>query len=235
MIPIIKREINSFFSTTIGYFAIAIFLIVNGLFLWVFKGSFNILDSGFADLSPYFELAPWILIFLIPAVCMRAFSDEIRMGTLELLLTKPLTRTQIVLGKYFGAVILIVMAIVPTLLYIYSISKLGNPPGNWDVGSTVGSYIGLLFLVLSYTSIGIFSSIQTSNQIVAFLLGVFLCFVFYFGFEGISGSAFDFSHFGMKAHFDSVERGVIDTGDMIYFFCIAVFFNALTVFKLKKQ
>lgn len=235
MIPIIKREINTFFSSTIGYFVISIFLIINGLFLWVFKGSFNILDSGFADLTAYFELAPWVLLFLIPAVCMRAFSDEIRMGTLELLLTKPLSLPQIVLGKYFGAVILISIALFPTLLYIYTISELGNPSGNWDVGSTIGSYIGLLFLVFSYTSIGIFCSIQTHNQIVAFILSVFLCFVFYFGFEGISTSAFDVSEFGMKAHFDSVARGVLDTRDLFYFLIISVFFIALTVLKLKKQ
>lgn len=235
MIPIIKREINSFFSSTIGYFVISIFLIINGLFLWVFKGSFNIFDSGFADLTSYFELAPWVLLFLIPAVCMRAFSDEIRMGTLELLLTKPLSLKQIVLGKYFGAVILIVVALIPTLLYIYTIHELGNPPGNWDVGSTVGSYIGLLFLVFSYTSIGIFCSILTHNQIVAFILGVFLCFVLYFGFEGISTSSFNISNLGMKAHYDSVARGVLDTRDLFYFLCISVFFIGLTIFKLKKR
>src|SRR5690554_3964022 len=176
MISIIKLEINSFFSSTIGYLVISMFLIINGLFLWAFKGNFNILDSGFADLSPFFELAPWVLLFLIPAVCMRAFSDELKSGTLELLLTKPLTLQQIVLGKYFGAVILILIALLPTLLYVYTISSLGNPPGNFDVGSTIGSYIGLLFLFLTSTSIGIFASTLTQNQIVAFIIAVFLCF-----------------------------------------------------------
>ena len=235
MLTIIKREINSFFSNTIGYLVIAVFLVINGLFLWVFSGNFNILDSGFADLSPYFELAPWVLLFLIPAVCRRAFSDEMKMGTLELLLTKPISLKQIVLGKYFGAVILIVIALIPTILYIFTISELGNPPGNWDVGSTIGSYIGLLFLVFAYTSIGIFSSTLSQNQIVAFIIAVFLCFALYYGFEGFTSSAFDISNLGMKAHFDSVARGVLDTRDLIYFLSVTVFFIALTILKLKKQ
>lgn len=235
MISIIKREINSFFSSTIGYLVIAVFLVINGLFLWVFGGNYNILDSGFADLSPYFELAPWVLLFLIPAVCMRAFSDEIKMGTLELLLTKPISLKQIVLGKYFGAVILIIIALIPTFLYVYTISELGNPPGNWDVGSTIGSYIGLLFLVFAYTSIGIFSSTLSQNQIVAFIIAVFLCFALYYGFEGFTSSTFDISNLGMKAHFDSVARGVFDTRDLIYFLSVTIFFIVLTILKLKKQ
>lgn len=235
MISIIKREINSFFSSTIGYLVIAIFLVINGLFLWVFKGNFNILDSGFADLAPFFELAPWVLLFLIPAVCMRAFSDEMKMGTLELLLTKPLTLRQIVLGKYFGAVILILIALIPTLLYVYTISELGNPAGNFDVGSTVGSYIGLLFLVFTYTAVGIFASTLTQNQIVAFIIAVFLCFALFYGFEGLSTSQLDLSHLGLKAHFDSVSRGVLDTRDLVHFLCVSIFFIALTVLKLKKQ
>lgn len=235
MLTIIKREINSFFSSTIGYLVIAVFLVINGLFLWVFSGNYNILDSGFADLSPFFELAPWVLLFLIPAVCMRAFSDEMKMGTLELLLTKPVSLKQIVLGKYFGAVLLIIIALIPTVLYVFTISELGNPPRNWDVGSTIGSYIGLLFLVFAYTSIGIFSSTLSQNQIVAFIIAVFLCFALYYGFEGFTSSNFNISRLGMKAHFDSVARGVLDTRDLIYFLSITVFFIALTVFKLKKQ
>ncbi|SRX54871.1 gliding motility-associated ABC transporter permease subunit GldF [Aequorivita sp. CIP111184] len=234
MFTLIKREINSFFSSTIGYLVIAVFLVINGLFLWVFNGNFNILDSGFADLSPYFELAPWVLLFLIPAVCMRAFSDEMKMGTLELLLTKPISLQHIVLGKYIGAVILILIALLPTVLYVFTIAELGNPPGNWDVGSTIGSYIGLFFLVLAYTSIGIFSSTLSQNQIVAFIIAVFLCFALYYGFEGFTSSSFNISNLGMKAHFDSVARGVLDTRDLIYFLSVTVFFIALTIFKLKK-
>lgn len=235
MYTIIKREINSFFSSTIGYLVIAVFLVINGLFLWVFGGGFNILDSGFADLSPYFELAPWVLLFLIPAVCMRAFSDEMKMGTMELLLTKPISLKEIILGKYFGAVILIIIALIPTVLYVIAISELGNPPGNLDIGSTIGSYIGLLFLVFSYTSIGIFASTLSQNQIVAFIVAVFLCFALYYGFEGFASSSFDISNLGMKAHFDSVARGVLDTRDLIYFLSITILFIVLTVFKLKTE
>src|SRR5690606_30245484 len=181
MFAILNKEINSFFASPIGYLVIAVFLLLNGLFLWLFKGDFNILDSGFADLSTFFLLSPWILIFLIPAVTMRSFSDEKKQGTLELLLTKPISTLQIVLGKYFGAFILIVIALLPTLLYVFTISKLGAIEGNLDVGSVMGSYFGLLFLVAAYTSIGIFASTLSDNQIVAFIIAVFICFFFYFG------------------------------------------------------
>lgn len=158
MIALVKREINSFFSGPIGYLVIALFLVINGLFLWVFKGEFNIFDAGFADLGTFFELAPWVLLFLIPAVTMRAISDELKAGTMELLLTKPLSLNSIVAGKYVGAFLLILIALLPTLLYIFTISSLGNPQGNWDSGSTLGSYLGLLFLVAAYSAIGIFAS-----------------------------------------------------------------------------
>jgi ABC-2 type transport system permease protein len=238
MIAIIKKEINNFFSSPVGYLVIGLFLIVNGLFLWVFSGNYNILDAGFAELSAFFELAPWVLLFLIPAVCMRAFSDEKKMGTLELLLTKPISLPHIVLGKYFGAVVLIVLALIPTCLYIIAISSLGNPAGNWDLGSTLGSYFGLFFLVLAYTAIGIFSSSLTSNQIVAFLIGIFLCFALYYGFEGLaslSNADLSLESFGMKAHFDSMARGVLDTRDMLYFLSLTVFFTGLTILKLRKE
>jgi len=238
VIPIIKREINSFFSNIMGYLVIGIFLLINGLFLWVFKGGYNIFDAGFADLTPLFELAPWILLFLIPAVTMRAFSEEIKMGTFELLVTKPISLRNIVLGKYFGAVILVCLAILPTLIYIVTISNLGNPTGNWDVGSTLGSYLGLFFLVLGYTAIGIFTSTLSQNQIVAFIIAVLCCFLLYYGFDSL-GSIFNIelniASFGMKAHFDSMGRGVLDTRDIIYFLSIAVFFIALTIKKLQKR
>ncbi len=233
MVPIIKREITSFFSSTIGYLVIAVYLIINGIFLWVFGGGFNILDSGFADLSPYFELAPWVLLFLVPAVCMRTFSDELKMGTLEILLTKPLSVKDIVLGKYLGTLFLIVLALVPTLLYVVTIYELGNPPGNLDVGVTLGAYLGLLFLIMAYTAIGVFASTLSQNQIVAFIIAVFLCFGLYYGFEGFSSSSFDISSWGMKAHFDSVARGILDSRDLVYFVGLSVFFLALTVVKLR--
>ena len=236
MLAILKKEINSFFASPIGYLVIAIFLLLNSLFLWLFKGEFNILDYGFADLSSFFLLSPWILIFLIPAVTMRSFSDEKKQGTLELLLTKPISHLQIVLGKYFGAFLLIILALIPTLLYVYTISELGNPIGNLDVGSTLGSYIGLLFLTAAYTSIGIFASTLSDNQIVAFIIAVFLCFLLYIGFEGLAdvlGSLIE--NFGMASHYKSMSRGVLDTRDIIYFLSITALFLFLTVKRVNTE
>jgi len=237
MIALIKKEINSFFASPIGYLVISIFLVINGLFLWVFNGDFNILNAGFADLSSFFELSPWVLLFLIPSVTMRTFSEENKMGTLELLLTKPISFQNIVLGKYFGAVILILFALLPTLLYVVTISTLGNPMNNWDAGSTLGSYIGLVFLVLAYTSIGIFASTLSQNQIVAFIIAVFICFGMYYGFEGLTSAfnlQFSIEFLGMKAHFSSMARGVLDTRDLIYFLSISVLFLSLTTLNLQK-
>ncbi|WP_291105098.1 MULTISPECIES: gliding motility-associated ABC transporter permease subunit GldF [unclassified Flavobacterium] len=237
MKSIVLREIKSFFGSPIGYLVIAVFLIGNGLFLWVFEGEYNILNSGFADLSPFFTLAPWILIFLIPAVTMRSFSDEKKQGTLELLLTKPLSIWQIVNGKFLGSMLLIVMAIIPTLIYVKVISSLGMPEGNIDMGSTMGSYFGLLFLIAAYSAIGIFTSTLSENQIVAFIVAVFLCFFFYFGFESLATIIPSFrgiiSAFGMQDHFKSMGRGVIDTRDVIYFASVTVLFLSFTVYNLK--
>ena len=237
MKSIVLREIKSFFGSPIGYLVIAVFLIGNGLFLWVFEGEYNILNSGFADLSPFFTLAPWILIFLIPAVTMRSFSDEKKQGTLELLLTKPLSIWQIVNGKFLGSMLLIVMAIIPTLIYVKVISSIGMPEGNIDMGSTMGSYFGLLFLIAGYSAIGIFTSTLSENQIVAFIVAVFLCFFFYFGFEKLATIVPDFrnfiSAFGMQNHFKSMSRGVIDTRDVLYFGSITALFLSFTVFNLK--
>ena len=240
MFAILKKEINSFFASPIGYLVIAVFLLLNGLFLWVFKGDFNILEGGFADLSAFFLLAPWILIFLIPAVTMRSFSDEKKQGTLELLLTKPISHVKIVLGKYFGAFIVIIIALIPTLLYVYAISKLGAPEGNLDVGGVMGSYFGLLFLVASYTAIGVFSSTLSDNQIVAFIIAVFICFFFFFGFEGLSnynifGDAFYIEKLGMESHFKSMSRGVLDTRDILYFLSITFLFILLTKLNIQKH
>lgn len=236
MKAILFREIKSFFGSPIGYLVIGLFLLLNGLFLWVFEGDFNILNSGYADLNPFFTLAPWILIFLIPAVTMRSFSDEKKLGTIELLLTKPLSSWQIVNGKFLGSLFLIIIALLPTLLYVFVISDYGNPPGNIDIGSTLGSYFGLLFLVSSYTAIGIFTSTLSENQIVAFLVAVFLCFLFYFGFEGLasfSGLWADVvAALGMDYHFNSISRGILDTRDVIYFVSITLFFLAATVYQL---
>ncbi|HLV38900.1 gliding motility-associated ABC transporter substrate-binding protein GldG [Xanthomarina sp.] len=230
MFAILRKEINSFFASPIGYLVIALFLLLNGLILWLFKGEFNILDNGFADLSSFFLLAPWVLIFLIPAVTMRSFSDEKKQGTLELLVTKPISLFNIVLGKYFGAFILILIALLPTLLYVYTVYQLGNPIGNIDIGSTLGSYFGLLFLVAAYTAIGVFTSTLSDNQIVAFIAAVFISIIFYIGFEGIADmlSSSFVEQLGMNAHYKSMSRGVLDTHDIVYFISITLFFVYLT-------
>jgi ABC-2 type transport system permease protein len=237
MKSIALHEIKSFFGSPIGYLVIALFLLFNGLFLWVFDGEYNILQSGFADLSPFFTLSPWIVLFLIPAVTMRSFSDEKKQGTIELLLTKPLSIWQIVNGKFLGAFFLIVAALVPTLVYVYVINSLGMPEGNIDMGRTIGSYFGLLFLVATYTAIGIFTSTLSENQIVAFLISVLLCFLFYYGFEGLSNYVKVFengiSRLGMEYHYKSMSQGVIDSRDILYFLSVSFLFLSLTVFKLK--
>src|SRR6218665_410821 len=237
MKAILLREIKSFFGSPIGYLVIAIFLLLNGLFLWVFEGDYNILNSGFADLTPFFTIAPWILIFLIPAVTMLSFSDERKQGTLELLLTKPLSVWQIVNGKFLGAMLLIVIAIIPTFIYVWVVSMLGMPAGNIDLGSTLGSYFGLLFLIAAYSAIGIFTSTLSENQIVSFILSVFLCFVFYFAFDGLAAylPAFEnvIGSLGMSSHFESMGRGVLDTRDILYFVSLTVLFLSFTVYKLK--
>ncbi|MCK8142376.1 gliding motility-associated ABC transporter permease subunit GldF [Flavobacterium sp. I-SCBP12n] len=237
MKSIILREVKSFFGSPIGYLVIAIFLIINGLFLWVFEGEYNILKTGFADMTPFFTLAPWILIFLIPAVTMRSFSDEKKQGTLELLLTKPLSIWEIVNGKFIGALLLIVMAIIPTFIYVWVIYGLGMPEGNIDMGSTIGSYFGLLFLISGYSAIGIFTSTLSENQIVAFIIAVFLCFFIYFGFEGLATVVPSVSNFiaalGMQDHYKSMSRGVIDTQDILYFASITIAFLSFTVYNLK--
>ncbi|MEW7291579.1 gliding motility-associated ABC transporter substrate-binding protein GldG [Aquimarina sp. 2304DJ70-9] len=234
MFALIRKEINTFFSSVVGYLVIAIFLILNGLFLWVFKGQFNIPDSGFADLSPFFQIAPWILLLLIPAVTMRSIAEEKKQGTLELLLTKPIKSWQVVLGKYLGSLSLIIIALVPSLLYVITIYQLGNPVGNLDIGSTIGSYIVLLLLGASYTAIGIFSSSITNNQIVAFLVALFICFIFYFGFSGMATYDFlgttgnFFEQLGMQLHYERMSQGIVDTRDVFYFLSIILLFVVLT-------
>ncbi len=240
MFALIRKEINTFFSSAVGYLVIAIFLILNGLFLWVFKGQFNIPDSGFADLSPFFQIAPWVLLLLIPAVTMRSVAEEKKQGTLELLLTKPIKGWQVVLGKYLGNLSLISIALVPSLLYVITIYQLGNPVGNLDIGSTIGSYIVLLLLAASYTAIGIFSSSITNNQIVAFLTALFICFIFYFGFSGLvdynflGTTANFFEQLGMQLHYERMSQGVVDTRDVFYFLSIILLFIVLTNSVLNK-
>jgi len=236
MLSILNKEFNAFFSTPIGYLVIAVFLVINGLSLWVFDSDFNILNAGFADLTSFFFLAPWIFIFLIPAVTMKTFSDEYDTGTIEILKTKPISDWQIILGKYAASLLLIVCAILPTTIYVYSIYKLGNPIGNFDLGSLLGSYLGLFFLAATYTAIGLFSSTLSNNQIVAFIIAVSLSFFLFFGFDMMASlfgnDAYMIQNIGMYAHFKSMSRGVIDTRDLIYFISVSVFFLVIAKIKL---
>lgn len=236
MFAILKKEIQSFFATPIGYLVIGLFLLANGLFLWVFKGEFNILDYGFADLSGFYFLAPWIFIFLIPAITMKSFSEEKKQGTLELLLTKPISITQLVLGKYFGVLILVILALIPTLLYIYTIQQLGNPIGNIDLGSTLGAYFGLLCVAMAYTAVGIFTSAISNNQIVAFLLAIIICFIIYYGFEGASEiTDLNLNSFGIKHHFNAISNGILDSRNIIYFVSVSLLFLFFTQLTLSKK
>ena len=237
MLAILKKEFHSFFASPVGYLVIGLFLILNGLFLWVFDNDFNLFDYGFADLTPFFQLVPWIFIFLIPAVTMRSFSDELRLGTLELLLTRPITTLQLVLGKFFGALLLLILALIPTLVYVHAIDQLGNPQGNYDQGVLIGSYLGLLFLAATYTAIGVFASTLSENQIVAFLIAALLCFLFYFGFNGIADTLNIeiLKTLSLQMHFESIGRGVIDSRDLVYFLSITSVFIGLTVLKLESK
>jgi ABC-2 type transport system permease protein len=193
-----------------------------------------VLDSGYATMNTLFTIAPWIFLFLVPAVTMRMIADEKKSGTMELLLTRPITDMQIVAAKYFSAIILVLIALIPTLIYFFSIYHLGNPQGNIDVGGTVGSYIGLFFLASIYTAIGIFASSLTSNQIISFIIAVIISFFFYMGFEFIasmtifSGIDTFIVDLGINAHYKSMSRGVIDTRDIIYFVSVVVVFLYLT-------
>ena len=234
MLTLLKKEINEFFSTITGYIVVIVFLVATSLFLWIFPTNYNILDSGYATLNSLFTLAPWIFLFLVPAVTMRMIAEEKKSGTMELLLTRPISDLQIVIAKYLASLVLVIIALLPTLVYFATVYFLGNPPGNVDIGGTVGSYIGLFFLAAIYAAIGIFSSSLTNNQIIAFIIAVIISFIFYMGFEFLS-SMWMFSSIdaiivdlGINAHYESMSRGVIDTRDVIYFLSVIVVFIYLT-------
>ncbi|HNR56564.1 MAG TPA: gliding motility-associated ABC transporter permease subunit GldF, partial [Flavobacteriales bacterium] len=227
---LILKEVRGFLGSLIGQVVVVVFLLLTGLFLWVFPN--NILDTGYADLAPLFFIAPWVFLFLVPAVTMRSFSEERRTGTIELLLTKPLTEIQLVLAKYIAAVILILFALLPTLVYWYSLHELAMPRGNLDTGGIIGSYIGLLLLACCFGAIGVFASSITDNQVVAFMIAVFLCFFLYLGFDLIASfDAFGvlegpIKRIGIQEHYASLSRGVIDLRDVLYFL------GTITVFLL---
>ena len=240
MYSLYRKELKQFFGSLIGYLAIITFLLVSGLFLWVFPGNFNIPESGYASLEPFFALAPWLYLFLVPAITMRLFAEERRSGTMESLLTRPLTDFQLVLAKFLAAFTLVVFTLLPTLIYFYSVWQLGNPIGNIDAGSTWGAFFGLFFLAAIYVGIGLFASSVTDNQIVAFLLAMVLSFVFYIGFEFIGGSGIPYglektlTWLSINDHFLSVSRGVIDAGDIIYFAGMTLVFLLITMLMIRK-
>jgi len=241
MRALLAKEIAEFFSTITGYIVVVVFLIANSLFLWIFPGNTNVLDSGYASLDTFFMMAPWIFLFLVPAVTMRSFAEERRDGTLELLFTRPLTDLQIILGKYLAGLTLVMVSLLPTLVYVLSVYLLGNPPGNLDMGGIWGSYVGLFFLALVYVAIGIFASSLTDNPIVAFILAVLLSFILYIGFDFLSSMGiFHSVNFlvmktGINEHYTSMSRGVIDSRDILYFLGVISMFILMTKFVLQSR
>ena len=244
MITLLKKEINAFLNSLVGYVVISVFLVSIGLFMWVFPsatGQFNVLDGGYANMDTLFIIAPWVFMFLVPAVTMRSFSEEMNTGTLELLLTRPLSHWQIIFSKYSAGFLLVIFSLLPTLIYYFSIHTLGNPKGNIDSGGTWGSYLGLMFLAGGFVAIGIFASSITGSQIVAFIFAVFLSFVFYIGFESVSSLNFWGSwdvliqKIGINEHYISMSRGVIDSRDVIYFGSLAALFLFMTKVSLESR
>lgn len=231
MWSICKKELRQFFSSLTGYIAIVVFLLANGLVLFVFED--NILDFGYATLDRFFQLAPWILLLLIPAITMRSFADEFKSGTFEILQTRPLSHWQVTGGKYLGSLIVVLIALLPTIVYFFSIQALSATEGI-DTGATIGSYIGLFFLAAVFTSIGICASSFTNNAVVAFIFSLIACVLLYYGFNAISRLPVlegDLDYYiemaGIDFHYSSISRGVVDTRDIIYF--LSMIFLLLTI------
>lgn len=234
MWPVCKKEFRQFFSSLTGIIALAVFLLLNGLFLFVFPDT-NIFEFGYATLDKFFELSPWILTFLVPAITMRSLADEFKSGTYEILQTKPLSHAQIVTGKYGGCLLIVILALLPTIVYAISVQALSGGSAGIDTGGTIGSYIGLFFLAAVFTAIGIFCSSLTSNAVIAFIVSAFSCFILYTGFHAISripvlasGADYYIEILGIDFHYRSISRGVVDSRDIIYFSSVIVFFLFFT-------
>lgn len=233
MFAVFIKEINSFLNSLIAYIVIAVFLTTIGLLMWVFPES-SILEYGYADMGTLFNLGPYVFMFLIPAITMRFFAEEKRTGTNELLFTRPMTAMDIILGKYMAGFVLVLLSILPTLFYFYSVYQLGKPLGNLDISGTVGSYVGLLLLGGVFVSIGVLASALTENQVVAFVLAVFLCFVLYAGLDSLAaidiwgGSALVLQQLSMLFHYDALSRGLIDLSDVVYFLSVIAVMLLLT-------
>jgi ABC-2 type transport system permease protein len=226
MIQVFAKEFNSFLNSLIAYIVIGAFLTGIGLLMWVFPET-SVLDYGFADLDTLFSMGPYVFVFLIPAITMKSFAEEKKMGTLELLLTKPLSDWNVVLGKFLAAWALVFLALIPTVMYYYSVYRLGNPVGNIDSAGVMGSYIGLALLAMVFCAIGLLASSLTSNQIVSFILAAFLCFIVYLGFDSLSSfggnAALAVKQVGILYHYESLSKGLIDSRDVIYFFSVTGF------------
>jgi len=231
MFAIFRKEISGFFSSLTGYIVIIVFLVINSLFMWVFPGEWNVVENGYAGLETLFFISPWVFLFLVPAVTMRMIAEEKRLGTIELLYSKPVTERDIVWGKYLASVVLVLLALLPCMVYYISIYNLGETPGNLDKGGTLGAFIGLFFLAAVYASAGIFASSFTDNQVIAFILAVVICFVLYAGFDsfaylpGLKKLDEFLINLGINEHYKSVSRGVIDIRDTVYFIAVAAIFN----------
>ena len=233
MLTIFQKEISVFFSSLVAYITIGVFLLVMGLFLWVFPES-SILDYGYASLDSLFSTVPYIFIFLIPAISMRSIAEEKKEGTFELLATRPITDWQIVLGKFFACLAIVLLTLLPTIIYYISVYQLGASVGNIDTGAVIGSYVGLMLLGAAFTAIGIFASSISKNQIIAFIVAVFLCFFAFSGFDSVS-RIISFQRFdtfltglGINEHYQSISRGVLDTRDLIYFLSFIALFLVLS-------
>lgn len=236
---IFQKEVATFFNSLIAYLVMGVFLTGVGAFFWLFD--MNVLETGLASMDALFDFGPYMFLFLVPAITMRAFSEEIKTGTIEFLVTKPITDWQIILGKYFAAVYLVLFALLPTVVYYASIYFLGNPVGNLDQGAAWGAYVGLFSLGCIFAAIGLFTSALTDNQIVAFVLGVFFCFVLFLAFDftaaipGLAGYNDLFIKIGIMEHYRSISRGVIDTRDLVYFISVVAVFLILTKMVLEKK
>lgn len=241
MLTIYIREIRGFFSSFTGLLVMVVFILLTSLFMWVFGGQMNVLENGYSSMDTLFSLAPWVFLFLVPAICMRMFAEEKRSGTLELLYTRPVREVEIVAAKFAAAWTLVVLSLIPTLIFYTSVYLLGSPPGNLDIGGTWGSYIGIVFLGGIYASIGVFSSSLTENQIIAFILAVLFSFIFYLGFGFIASITSSgewismIEKFGIDYHYQSVSRGVIDSRDLVYFFSVISLFIFLTKISLQSR
>lgn len=230
MIQVFAKEFNSFLNSLIAYMVIGVFLTGIGLLMWVFPDT-SVLEYGFADMDTLFSMGPYVFIFLVPAITMKSFAEEKKLGTLELLLTKPLSDWDVVLGKFLAAFALVLLALAPTVIYYISIYKLGNPVGNIDSAGVWGSYIGLALLAMIFCAIGLLASSLTTNQIVSFILAAFLCFLIYTGFDSLAtfgNNALLIKQLGILYHYDSLSKGLIDSRDVIYFLSVTAFMLVIT-------